>query len=278
MSDDPLQRGTPPGSLRQFACLYAPQDSRPVLQALYAYEAEVGDTVATEHHEVAHTRLQWWRAEIDRLVNGQPQHPVTRALLPLREWSRDDLPLLHEPLVAADIDLARLALQDEREVEAYCFRAAGSLQTLAAVACAGARSLSATERDFARALGSSLRRTEALRDLRPLLARGTLPVPLDALERHGVDPGTLRPDMAITPALVQWIESERTALETRLAALPTVLDPAGRAAQRHGLVLGALLRQLLRRIEHRGEIARTRAEVPAWTKLWTAWLTAVRSH
>jgi phytoene synthase len=278
VSDDPLQRGTPPGSLRHFACLYAPADSRPVLQALYAFEAEVGDTVATEHHEVAHTRLQWWRAEIDRLVNGQPQHPLTRALLPLREWARDDLPLLHEPLVAADIDLARLALQDEQEVEAYCFRAAGSLQTLAAAACAGPRALSAAERDFARALGSCLRRTESLRDLRPLLARGTLPVPLDAMERAGVNPGTLQPGMTVAPALAQLIESERTSLEARLAALPTVLDPAGRAAQRHGLVLGALLTQLLQRIEHRRELARTRAEVPAWTKLWTAWQTAVRAR
>jgi phytoene synthase len=278
VSDDPLQRGTPPGSLRQFACLYAPEESRSVLHALYAYEAEVGDTVSTEHHEVAHTRLQWWRAEIDRLVNGQPQHPVTRALLPLREWARDDLPLLHEPLVAADIDLARLALQDEQEVDAYCFRAAGSLQTLAAVACAGPRSLSAPERDFARAVGSCLRRTESLRDLRPLLARGTLPVPLDAMERAGVDPSKLRPDMAVTPDLAQLIESEKKAIDARLAALPTMLDPAGRAAQRHGLVLGALLRRLLQQVEHRGELARTRAEVPAWSKLWTAWRTAVRAR
>ena len=44
MSDDPLQRGTPPGSLRYFAVLYAPIAARPLLSALYAFEAEIRDT------------------------------------------------------------------------------------------------------------------------------------------------------------------------------------------------------------------------------------------
>jgi phytoene synthase len=275
--DDPLQRGTPPGSLRQLAVLYAPAESRPVLQALYAFEAEVGDTVASQSHDVAHTRLQWWRGEVDRLLNGQPQHPVAKALLPLREWARDDLSLLHEPLVAADIDLARLVLQDEREVEAYCFRATGSLQTLAAAACAVGRPLTARERDFARRLGSGVRRTESLRDLRGLLARGSLPLPLDALEKVGVNPDTLRPDAAVSQGLVQVIDAARAGIDAHLAGLGAPLERGERDAQRHGLVLGALHRRLLQRIQHRGELARTRAEVPAWSRPWTAWLAAVRS-
>jgi hypothetical protein len=41
-------------------------------------------------------------------------------------------------------------------------------------------------------------------------------------------------------------------------------------------VLAALHARLIERIDHRGELARTRAELPPWTKLWTAWRTAVR--
>jgi hypothetical protein len=47
--------------------------------------------------------------------------------------------------------------------------------------------------------------------------------------------------------------------------------------QRHGLVLAALCRRLLDQISHDGVFARTRAEVPAWSKLWTAWTTALRA-
>jgi len=64
-------RGAPPGSLRYFAVLFAPAAVRPQLEALYSFEAEIRDTVAAAH-EVAHTRLQWWRGEIDRLAAGHP--------------------------------------------------------------------------------------------------------------------------------------------------------------------------------------------------------------
>lgn len=276
MSDDPLQRGTPPGSLRHFAATYAPVEARPLLAALYAYEAEIDDTVRTSNHDVAHTRLQWWRGEVDRLLGGQPQHPVTRALLPLRERARDDLSLLHEPLVAADIDLACLVLQDAREVEAYCFRAAGSIQTLAAVASSTSARLSDRERSFAHELGSCVHRTEMLRDLRAHLARGKLPIPLDALAAAGVDPAQVRPD-SVAPALLDLLESMRQSLATQLCRLPAVLQPPERVAQRQGLVLAALHGKLLEHIDHRTGLARTRAEVPAWTKLWTAWRTAVRA-
>jgi len=228
-TDEPLARGIPPGSLRHYAVTYSHPDTRCALAAIYAFEAEIDDPVRTASHEVAHTRLQWWRSEVDALLAGQPRHPVTRALLSLPGQAHDDLPLLHEALVAADIDLARLVLRDARELEAYCFRAAGSLQTLAVVACSQPRPASAREREFARRLGSCMRRTERLRR-----------------------------DVA-----------------QELRDLPLLLQPAERRAQRHGLVLAALHRKLVDAIDHRREIARARAEVPAWTRLWTAWRTAV---
>lgn len=276
MNDDPLQRGTPPGSLRHFAVTYAPVEARPLLAALYAYEAEIDDTVRASNHDVAHTRLQWWRGEVDRLLGGQPQHPVTRALLPLRERAVDDMALLHEPLVAADIDLACLVLQNAREVEAYCFRATGSLQTLAAVASNTSGRLSDRERAFARELGSCVRRTEMLRDLRGHLARGKLPLPLDALAAAGVNPAQVLPD-SVAPALLGLLEAMRQSLAAQTRQLPAALQSSERLAQRQGLVLAALHGKLLDRIDHRTELARTRAEVPAWTKLWTAWRTAVRA-
>ena len=64
MTDDPLQCGTPPGSLWHFAVLYAPEPTSPLLAALYAFEAEIRDTARATSHDVTHTRLQWWRGEI----------------------------------------------------------------------------------------------------------------------------------------------------------------------------------------------------------------------
>ena len=66
MTDDPFQCGTPPGSLRYFAVLYAPEPTRFLLAALYAFEAEIQDTARATSHDVSHTRLPWWRGSYAR--------------------------------------------------------------------------------------------------------------------------------------------------------------------------------------------------------------------
>jgi phytoene synthase len=274
MIDDPLQRGTPPGSLRYFAVLYAPESARPALQALYAFEAELRDTVCTTAHEVAHTRLQYWRSEVDRLAGGRPEHPVTRGLLPLREAGAD-VSLLHEALVAADFDVARVTLNTETEASALAFRASGSVQTLAAMAARGASPLSAAERDFALRLGAGVLQTEWLRDLRGDILAGRLRLPLDVLEGAGLEPASLLTD-PMPKALATLLAERKARVAEELRALPSLLTREERSVQRQGLVLAALHARLLDRIDHRTEVARTRTEVPAWTRLWTAWRTAVR--
>jgi phytoene synthase len=276
MSDDALQRGTPPGSLRHYAVTYAPEQARPMLAALYAYEAEIAETVWSSSHEVAHARVQWWRGEVDRLLGGQPTHPVTRALRPLRELLGERLSLLHESLVAADIDLARMTFANSTELEAYCFRASGSLQTLAAHASSADAVLSDAEREFARRLGSAIRRTELLRDLRGHLAAGRLPVPLDVLAEAGIDPLALRPD-TMTPAFGALLGATQEALRRDFDELARSLDRISRARQRHGIVLAALHGRLLQQIEHGPELARRPAEVPGWNKVWTAWRAALKA-
>jgi 15-cis-phytoene synthase len=274
MSDDPLQRGTPPGSLRYFAVLYAPAAARPLLSALYAFDAEIRDTARASTHDVAHTRLQYWRGEVDRLVAGKPGHPVTKALLSLRDCGAD-LTLLHEVLVAADIDLAHVTLNDEDELAAFAFRAGGAVQTLAAIASRSSAQLTRSESEFARRLGAAVAEVEWLRDLRGDAVAGRLRLPLDALAHAGVAPAELL--LEPPPAsLAQMLAARKARLGAELQALSRVLDRAERNVQRQGLVLAALHARLLDRIDHSAGIARTRAEVPPWPRFWTAWRTAIR--
>lgn len=274
MSDDPLQRGTPPGSLRYFAVLYAPIAARPLLSALYAFETEIRDTARAATHDVAHARLQYWRGEVDRLVAGKPGHPVTQALLPLRECGAD-LALLHEVLVAADIDLANVAINDENELAALAFRAGGALQTLAAIASRNSPQLTASEREFARRVGAAVAEVEWLRDLRGDAVAGRLRLPLDALVHASVEPAHLLQE-PMPASLAQLLAARKARLGAELQALPRALDRAERNVQRQGLVLAALHAKLLYRVDHSAGIARSRAEVPPWTRFWTAWRTAVR--
>ena len=270
------ERGAPPGSLRYFAVLFAPADARPVLEALYDFEAEVRTTVDTSSHEAAHARVQWWRGEIDRLVAGRATHPIAIALQPMRARREVDLGLLHESLVAADLDLARMTYHNWQELEAYCVRAAGALQTVAAAVLAGDRPASEDERRFARALGSAQRQAEMIRDVRHDLRRGRLYLPLDLVESAGITPAALQqpaPPAGLDALLAEW----RMRVAAALAELPgSLADRTHRAAQRHGLVLGALHARLLEESARRAGSGDARVELGPFARLWTAWRTAVR--
>jgi phytoene synthase len=270
------ERGAPPGSLRYFAVLFAPPATRPVLEALYDFEAEVRDTIDNSSHEAAHARVQWWRGEIDRLVAGRASHPIAIALQPVRVRRDVDLGMLHETLVAADLELARMTYQSWAELEAYCVRAAGALQTIAAAVLAGDRAVTDDERRFAVALGRAQRQAEMIRDVRRDLRRGRLYLPLEVLEPAKITPTELQqptPPASLDALIAGW----RTRVAGALAELPGSLpERSHRAAQRHGLVLGALHARLLAETAGRTGGDDVRVELGPFARLWTAWRTAVR--
>ena len=67
----------------RYSLLGLPLAQRQALTAVTAFCAETTQIVdECRDSGVARTKLDWWRAELDRLFTGQPQHPVTRALQP----------------------------------------------------------------------------------------------------------------------------------------------------------------------------------------------------
>src|SRR5947209_4228784 len=85
-----------------------PLNRRRAITALYAYCREVDDIVdEVSDPAVAHMKLAWWRIEIAAIYEGEPQHPVARALKPLvREFgiAREHLDTVIEGMV---MDLER---------------------------------------------------------------------------------------------------------------------------------------------------------------------------
>ena len=78
------QRAASSGSSFYYSFLFLPPKRRRAITALYAYCREVDDVVdECEDAQIAATKLAWWRLELERLYAGQPEHPVTRALLPI---------------------------------------------------------------------------------------------------------------------------------------------------------------------------------------------------
>lgn len=266
-----VNRTAPPGSMRYFSLLYSPEDRREIVLALYVIEAEIRESAKSASHDVAHTRLTWWRAETDRLVNGNPQHPATRLLLERAPGDRSAFSKLHEVLAAADMDLARMTFSNQQELRAYCSRSGGAVQELVASQLVAPETLDEAARAAANKLGVGIRLTEVVRDLRQDAYDGNVYLPLELLDTHELKTEHLRA-REVDPKLKDALRSVRN---TAIAELD--LPARGRQTQwlRPVYVLAALHRKLLDRIAARNyDVATERIELGPLQKPWTAWRAA----
>jgi 15-cis-phytoene synthase len=255
--------------MRYFSLLYAPEDRRDQLCALYVIDAEIRESAQGANHDVAHTRLQWWRAEIERLVNGSPQHPATR-LLNDSAVERASFAKLHEAMVAADMDLARMTYSNMLEVRAYSSRSGGAVQELMAALLVAPSPLEEAARVVANRIGIGVRQSEMLRDLRQDAYDGRVYLPQDLLAARNVTLEDLR-NREVAPhvkaALREFKDAVQEELKSALASVSAPLHPLA--------VLAALHRRLLDRIAARDyNVAESRIELGPIEKPWVAWRTA----
>jgi phytoene synthase len=266
-----VNRAAAPGSMRYFACLYAPEEVRDVMLALYVIDAEIRESAHSANHDVAHTRLGWWRAEIDRLINANAQHPATKILSEQSFVPHSTFARLHELLVAADMDLARMTYATEKELRAYCSRSAGTVESLIACALTRAATLHPDVQAFANSIDIGIRKAEIVRDLRQDAYDGRVYIPLDELERHAVQPEHLR-NREITPAVRDVLKDFQAHAKQNLAA---TVERSHRVALRPLFVIAALHRRLLDRIAAQNyDVATERVELGPIEKPWTAWRAA----
>ena len=114
------------GSSFYYAFLFLPPPRRAAITALYAFCREVDDVVdeSTDAALAART-LQWWTEEIDRLYEGAPTHPVTRALAShLVPYAITKNRLL-EIVAGMEMDLHQTRYLDFAGLAHYCHHVAG---------------------------------------------------------------------------------------------------------------------------------------------------------
>lgn len=271
IDDALINRTAPPGSMRYFSLLYSPEERRESVLALYAIDTEIRESAKSASHDVAHTRLTWWRAETDRLVNGNPQHPATRLLHERNSGDRSVFSKLHEVLAAADMDLSRMTFSNQQELRAYCSRSGGAIQELVASQLVAPNALDESTRAAANKLGVGIRLSEIVRDLRQDAYDGNVYLPLDLLDRHELKNEQLRA-REVDPKVKDALRS------LHIAALAELdLPPRGPQTEhlRPVYVLAALHRKLLDRIDARNyDVATERIELGPLQKPWTAWRAA----
>ncbi|MDX1575949.1 MAG: presqualene diphosphate synthase HpnD [Kiloniellales bacterium] len=246
-----------------------PRRRRDAMYAIYAFCREVDDIAdgaGTIEQKLA--ALDAWREEIERLYQGRPTRPTTRALLDA--VSAFDLPK-NEFLAVIDgmeMDATEAVVAPDRAAFAlYCRRVAGAVGCLS-IHAFGSDGPAAEE--LAVVLGDALQITNVLRDLDEDAARGRLYLPAELLEEAGIPPGP--PDSVLDhPALGAACTALAEEARQRFAHSAQLIAACERSAVRPAILMMEVYRLLLARLERRGWAAPRRpVRVSRIEKAWIA--------
>ena len=249
---------------RYLAVLYAPEDKRPALAALYAFNAEIARIRDVVHDALpGEVRLQWWRD----LINGTEHGAVTGnpvAALLLQAIQDYQLPrsVFDAYCEARIFDLYNDAMPSRNDLEGYCGEIACAILQMAAMILDADAAKSSAELSghagVAQAVSGLLR-------LMPLhRRRGQVYVPEDMLQAVGVtteqfikgdDKAAMQRVVAVVTALARehYAAFEKQPMPASLKAaylpvrlVPLVLKRAERKADlvaEQGIDLSQLRRQ-----------------------------------
>jgi len=253
---------------RYLCSLFAPAEHRAALHALYAFNVEV-----TRVREVAREplpgeiRLQWWSDVLpgDRAEEAAA-NPVASALL--ATIGRHRLPVAK---LKALIEARRFDLYDEpmarlADLETYVRQTSSALLALAAQILGGGEGIDA----IAGPTGIAYAFAALLRAFPLHASRRQLYVPLDVLERHGVEPHDIfagRSSQNLRAVFAELADIAHAHLRATSEAIP-FLPPAALPA----FLPVALVRPSLDHLAGRDPFTPT--EISPWRRQWLIWRAA----
>jgi phytoene synthase len=247
------------GSSFYYAFLFLPKDRRAAITAFYAFCREVDDVVdETVDPGVAQAKLSWWRGEVASAYNGQPSHPVLKALMPWTEVFGITAAHLNAVIDGCQMDLEQSRFLDLPGLTRYCHLVAGVVGEVAA-----------------RIFGQTQERTTSYAHTLGLAfqLRGRIYLPVSELQQFDVKAHEiLKRQYSDRFRALMAFQTQR-ALRTYEQALE-LLPQADWRAQKPGLMMASIYRTLLREIEADGyQVLHQRVSLTPLRKFWLAWKT-----
>ena len=259
------------GSSFYYSFLFLPAERRRAIMALYAFCREVDDVV-DECNDVAlaSTKLAWWRQEIERVADGQPQHPVGLALKAASGQFNLPKEQLLEVIDGMEMDLTQSRYLDFKGLSLYCYRVASVVGLLAAEIF-GVQDRQTQK--YAHDLGMAFQLTNIIRDIGEDARRGRIYIPMDELEQFNVPAADiLNGKYSDNFTALMRFQAERA--ERYYAQALAQMPAADRKSQRPGLIMAAIYRTLLDEIRRDNfQVLHQRIALTPVRKLWIAWKT-----
>ncbi|MGC4025904.1 MAG: phytoene/squalene synthase family protein [Mesorhizobium sp.] len=260
---------------RYLSALYAPEDKRGALFALYAFNAEIASIRDRIHEPLpGEIRLQWWR---DIITAGTPEsaggYPLATALLSAIHEYALPLPAFDNYMETRIFDLYDDPMPSRTDLEGYCGETASVLIQLASfvldrTAASGVSEL-AGHAGCAQAIAGLLRHLPLHR------SRGQCYVPEDILAASGSSVATLLEGKntgalgRVVSAMTSLAREHLAAFKSAAATIPPTLRPA--------FLPVALVPAYLDAIDRRGARAALEVvDIPAWKRHWLLFRAAGR--
>lgn len=269
------QKASASGSSFYASFRFLPAAKRDAMIALYAFCREVDD-IADECTDlnIARTKLAWWRAEISNLYQGNPQHPVSKALMkPVKTYNLIEEHFI-EIIDGMEMDCDQNRYANFKELQLYCYRVASVVGLLSASI------FGYTNRNtlrYAHDLGMAFQLTNIVRDVGEDARRGRIYLPLDEIAKAGLTENDILHCIESDKfkELMEFqIERAETFYDKALRALP----PEDKKTQLPGLMMAAIYRTLLREIKADGaeRVLNAKISLGGFRKLWLAFSTWLR--
>lgn len=268
------QKAAQSGSSFYYSFLFLPPQRRQAITALYAFCREVDDVVdENSDPQVARTALGWWRSEIGRMAQDQPNHPVTRALHPHVKTFALPIDQLLAIIDGMEMDLSQTRYLDFKALEHYCWHVASVVGLLSA------RIFGFTDEctlQYAEKLGLAFQLTNIIRDVGEDARRDRIYLPISELQQFEV-PAAEVLNAKHSDRFERLMRFQADRAQRYYDEAFALLPAQDRRAQRAGLIMAAIYRAVLDEVERDGfRVLQHRISLTPLRKLWLAWKTWVR--
>jgi len=267
------QKAVARGSSLYYSLLFLPPERRRAITALHAFRREVENAVdECSDAQLARTKLAWWRLEIGKLFEGNPSHPVTKALLPSIGKFQLKAEQLNEIIEAKEMDLAQTRYLDFAGLAHYCSHAAGAVESVAAGILGYGNQRTP---EYARNLGTAFQLTRIIRDVGEDARRNHIYLPMDEMKKFGVPAADIL-QARYSDGFVGLMKFQSARAEDCYRKAVAALPAEDRRSQRAGLIMAAIQRATLAEIERDGfRVLTHRTSLTPLRKFWLAWKTWV---
>lgn len=264
------------GSSFYYSFLFLPAKKRRAITALYAFCREIDDvTDEIKDPNIVRIKLEWWRNDVRKIYNSQPEHLVNQELQQvIKEFDLKES-LLQEMIAGMQMDIDNTRYTDFDSLEQYCYRVAGVVGLLS-IEIFGYSNQQTQE--YARLLGNALQLTNIIRDIYEDALRQRIYIPEDELKRFNITQSQIytgklkdEEDQKNFKKLIQFqCERAKDYYKKAIAALP----PEDRYQQSTGLIMAAIYEATLDEIIHDDfQVLKHRIKLTPIRKLWIAWRT-----